>query len=413
MSSIKPQARKYGFIEYLSLNVAPKLLGPQGWPEWFGGILLGLVNVLFFAWALKPFTIYSGYLNWGQHIYSNLLGLNVVGMPKASPLFETTSIGDIGLFLGAFVAAVLAGEFKLRLPSRRLDVLEGGLGGLLMALGVVLAAGCNWGGYFSAIAALSFHGYLMFVGLLAGGFIGALYVEWRTRREFERLELEVEDKASEESSLERRSVNRSFKLLLGLLVTGLLLWYMSSVVGGEKFAIILLMGIVVGVVLQRCRFCFASAFRDILRGGGEFRRSARLQVGIALGILVGASGVAVLKYMGYVSLEAYVKASGWSNVIGGVLFGLGMVIAGACASGSLWRAAEGHVKIWIALLAAVLSYAPLRYLVRKYASWIYGPKISLVSTLGWAWGLTFIYLTNIAWILAVLYLTYKRGIKSG
>ena len=400
--------RNPGFAEHLSGLLRRGLLSRGGWPEWLGGILLGLINILFFAWAQKPFTIYSGFLNWGQHLYAGLAGLKEFGVPGEGPLANKTSVGDIGLLLGAFLAAAAAGEFRLRAPARALDYLEGAVGGLLMAMGVVLAVGCNWGGFFSAITALSLHGYLMFLGLLAGGFLGALYVEWRARREAEELELELEVVEVRE----RRSRPGALPALAALALPAALLWRLTST-GGGYYAVILIMGIAVGVVIQRSRFCFATAFRDILRGGGEFRRSVRLQVGIALGILVGATGTAVLKYMGYVDPAAYVKPAGWSNVAGGLLFGLGMVLSGGCASGSLWRAAEGHVKLWVALAAAVLSYAPLRHLVRAGAPWIYGEKILLVSELGWAGGLAFIYATLILWIIFLLYLDYRRGMGRG
>ena len=411
--------RARGFTDYLYKVIATKIFGSKGWPEWIGGILLGFINILFFAWALKPFTIYTGFLNWGQHIYAYIAGSNPLGSPRVHPLLERTSVGDIGLLLGAFLAAILAGEFRLRFPSSKLDYAEGALGGFLMALGVVLAVGCNWGGFFSAITALSAHGFFMFIGLLIGGLLGSLYVGWRTRAEFERLELEFSEESLESSVSEERKGGIPYTLIrisgltLLVLVISAIVSYMLRAPDGGKFIGILLMGMAVGVVIQRSRFCFASAFRDILHGGGEFKRSVRLQIGIALGIMVGATGVFILKYMGYVSPEAYVKSAGWSNIVGGILFGLGMVIAGGCASGSLWRAAEGHVKLWVALAAAILSYAPLRYVIRTHAEWIYGPKISLVSTLGWAWGLIFVYLTMTAWILLVLYLDYRRGMAYG
>lgn len=144
MSKAGPQARERGgFASYLSQRLVSRLLGPQGWPEWLGGLLLGVANLVFFTLAHKPFTIYTGFLNWGQHLYSSVLGVDTFGRPSSPPLSERTSVGDIGLFLGALIAALLAGEFKLRVPSSLLDYVEGALGGLMMALGVVLAVGCN------------------------------------------------------------------------------------------------------------------------------------------------------------------------------------------------------------------------------------------------------------------------------
>jgi len=37
------------------------------------------------------------------------------------------------------------------------------------------------------------------------------------------------------------------------------------------------------------------------------------------------------------------------SLLGGLVFGIGMIFAGGCASGSLWRMGEGHVKLWVAV----------------------------------------------------------------
>ncbi len=38
-----------------------------------------------------------------------------------------------------------------------------------------------------------------------------------------------------------------------------------------------------------------------------------------------------------------------------IIFGIGMTIAGGCTVGATWRAGEGHVKLWLALVGIVLS----------------------------------------------------------
>jgi hypothetical protein len=398
-----------GFAWYVKSRLSA-VFGPRGWPEWLGGILLGIVNILFLALAHKPFSIYTGFYNWGSHIYQAL----GAGFSKAVEpiLANVTSAGDIGLFLGAFTAALLAGEVALRKPARLLDYGEAALGGLLMALGVIFARGCNWGGFFSAITALSLHGYIMMIGLLIGGYIGALYVEWRARREEVELELELleapQAMADGGYPTELRAPSSGFPYRLAGLAAAatllaVLLWAASAIAGPVTAGAILL-GFMVGVVLQRARFCFATAFRDILRGSGEFERSVRLQIGIALGIMVGATGAAALKYMGYVPADAYVKPASPLGILGGILFGIGMVLAGGCASGSLWRAAEGHVKLWVALLAAVLSYVPLK---NALSGLVGGTPVPLFK-LGWAEALALVYASMVAWIVFVLYLEYRR-----
>ncbi len=404
--------RNYGFREYLIDKVILRVFSNSGWPEWLGGILLGIVNILFVVWALKPFTIYTGYLNWGQSLYS-AIGIQVFGLPKAFPLFEKTSVGDIGLFIGAFLAALLSNEFRLRMPNSRLDYVEAVIGGLLMALGVVFARGCNWGGFFSAITVLSLHGYLMFIGLLLGGVLGSMYVKWRVNYDARRLELELESP----NSINTISSNLRAQKIVATVLIALLMSYILTMFAmnpsGDLYLGILLLGILVGLIIQRSRFCFATAFRDIIHGGGEFHRSVRLQIGIVLGILVSSTGVFVLKYQGLIDPMLYVKSSSIFNVLGGILFGLGMVIAGGCASGSLWRAAEGHVKLWIALIASILSYPIFKTIIESSIPWIHGLKISLINILGWGGTILFVYISMLAWTTIVLYLEYRRVKENG
>ncbi len=403
------------FRGYLKSKVIYRIFSNTGWPEWIGGILLGLVNILFVIWALKPFTIYTGYLNWGRNIYS-MFGVQVFGLPKTIPLFEKTSVGDIGLFIGAFLAAILSNEFRIRLPNSRLDYIEAIAGGLLMALGVVFARGCNWGGFFSAITVLSLHGYLMFIGLLIGGLLGSMYIKWRVSYDAKRLELEL-DKLDTVNTVNPASsglrLQKITATILVVLLLAIALTTFTTNPNGDLYLGILLLGIIVGIVIQRSRFCFATAFRDIVHGGGEFRRSVRLQIGIVLGIIVGATGVFILKYQGIIDPMLYVKSSSVFNILGGILFGLGMVIAGGCASGSLWRAAEGHIKLWVALIASVLSYPVFKTVIESNVKWIFGSQVSLIDIFGWGGSILFLYISMLVWLLVILYLDYRRGGRYG
>ncbi|MET1127902.1 MAG: YeeE/YedE thiosulfate transporter family protein [Thermoproteota archaeon] len=408
-------AGRSGFAYYVKLSLAGRLFSNRGWPEAVGGIILGLVNILYLILANKPFSIYTGFLNWGQHIYS-ALGLDgLVGAPKASPLAERTSVGDIGLLLGALLAALAAGEFKLKRIGKE-GYVDAVAGGLLMALGVVLAFGCNWGGFFSAITALSLHGYAMMVGLIFGGYLGLKYVNWRSARLFEKalkeLELEAEAPAASAGN-PGADANpgraRSPVALPAALILAAAAVAATWAVGGSRFAALMMLGVLVGVTLQRSRFCFATAFRDLL-GGAEQARAARLQVGIALGIAVGATGAAALKYMGFIDPAVYVKPVGPLNIVGGILFGFGMSIAGGCASGSLWKAAEGNTGLMAALATAVLSYPLFKALLGPSIKRLANPGVFLPDVMGWAGALAFVYLSMLGWILFSLYMAYQRRV---
>ncbi|MEE9524701.1 MAG: YeeE/YedE thiosulfate transporter family protein [Thermodesulfovibrionales bacterium] len=106
-------------------------------------------------------------------------------------------------------------------------------------------------------------------------------------------------------------------------------------------------GFIYGMCLQYGRFCFASAFRDLFAVGVP-----RMVVGIMIATFL----------FGFTS--AFVNATGWSTfhpapsgihaVIAGARFGVGMVFAGGCASGSLYKTGEGHgVALMVVLSISV------------------------------------------------------------
>ncbi len=106
-------------------------------------------------------------------------------------------------------------------------------------------------------------------------------------------------------------------------------------------------GFIYGMCLQYGRFCFASAFRDLFAVGVP-----RMAVGIMIATVL----------FGFTS--AFVNATGWSTfhpaptsihaAIAGAIFGVGMVFAGGCASGSLYKTGEGNgVSLLVVLSISV------------------------------------------------------------
>jgi len=383
-----------------------KIFGSKGWSPIIAGILIGLVNIVSYVWVKKPFTVYTGFLNWGQHIYS-LIGLSsIAGVPKLIPLLEPTSVGDIGAIIGAMIAASLANEFAIRRISNRVEVFEAIAGGVLMALGVSLAFGCNWGGFLSAITSLSLHGFAFLVGALIGGYLGLKYVTWKAEKIMK--ELEIVSSSSEEFtqilsvSKARKSLGKYVVLAVAIVMLTLLTAYYASI--GSPMIGGLFIGITIGILLQRARFCFATAFRDLFNGP-ENARALDIHKGIAIAILVGSTGVFALKFMGMVKEDIGVAPVHIINTVGGLLFTFGSVLAGGCASGILWRTGEGHIKAWIALLTTVLAYPIFSQLIRPYVA--DNPRIFIPYSIGWiqAFILMIIFITF--YILSIYYLEYK------
>ncbi|MDN8624319.1 MULTISPECIES: YeeE/YedE thiosulfate transporter family protein [Corynebacterium] len=116
----------------------------------------------------------------------------------------------------------------------------------------------------------------------------------------------------------------------------------------------LMLGTVLGYVMQRGRFCVTGMLRDIFT-----LKTWRGFVALLVVIAVHAVGLAALTSLGVITPEVDDFAP-FAVIIGGFLFGVGIVLAGGCASGTWYRSGEGLVGSWIALLTYGLSAAAMK-----------------------------------------------------
>jgi uncharacterized membrane protein YedE/YeeE len=113
-----------------------------------------------------------------------------------------------------------------------------------------------------------------------------------------------------------------------------------------SFAILagLLVGILFGFALQRGRFCMNSAIRDSI-----LLQDMTLAKSVAIAVLVSMFGFAIMDAAGWIAVNP--KPLVWgANLVGGIIFGIGMVLAGGCASGITYRVGEGMVGALAALI---------------------------------------------------------------
>jgi uncharacterized membrane protein YedE/YeeE len=103
-------------------------------------------------------------------------------------------------------------------------------------------------------------------------------------------------------------------------------------------------GLVFGFALSRGRFCMNSAFRDII-----VLKDYTLLKAVALAILVSMIGFAIMDRTGVISVSPVTFWWG-ANMLGGFIFGIGMVLAGGCASGITYRTGEGMVSAMVAVV---------------------------------------------------------------
>jgi hypothetical protein len=367
-----------------------RVLFRQQWPDMVGGVLLGLLSILIVAWA-RPWGIVGGIRNWADWVF---YGIGVIHETPEHPLFFSSSIMDIGLLLGAFAAALLAGEFALR-TSPKLEIAKGFCGGILMGVGSALAMGCNVGAFYTTLINFSANGFVMMIGLIGGAYIGLRYLLWELEHFPAAPSATVKPKQSA-SAFDRKAVQPYVggAVILGTLVSASIYnQYDYTTIGG-----LLLFGMLFGIVLQRSRFCFVRAFRDPFMTG-----DASIAKAIVISILIGAVGVAILKWNGFRAQSLYVVPTfGWGSLVGGLIFGIGMVIAGGCGSGTLWRAAEGHLKLWMALISFALTNSLMNvFLEETGLKDRLGAQVFLPGVLGWQGAFLAIALVLFLWYLVL------------
>jgi uncharacterized membrane protein YedE/YeeE len=114
----------------------------------------------------------------------------------------------------------------------------------------------------------------------------------------------------------------------------------------------LVLGIAAGYVMHRSDFCLAGMFRDLFL----FRRTVMLRSFV---LLVAASMVffEAARRLGLLSVYPFplLYAPTAANVIGGCLFGVGMVFAGGCVVGTLYKMGAGSVLSMTAFVGLIVG----------------------------------------------------------
>lgn len=120
------------------------------------------------------------------------------------------------------------------------------------------------------------------------------------------------------------------------------------------------LGALFGAIAQRTHFCTMGAIGDVLSMGDWSRmRQWALAAGVAI------IGFSLLAWAGLIDPTQTLHASSrwlWlSALVGGLLFGFGMVLASGCGSKTLVRVGSGNLKALIVMLVLGLAaYATLK-----------------------------------------------------
>jgi hypothetical protein len=167
-------------LPYASSFVSSLLHGP--WSLLAGAIVLAVLNWFTLILSGQPWRITWGFALWAAQLAS-WLGWNSTTSPfwgseasqavlQAGIFADVSSVMNLGIVLGAILAAALAGRLVPKGNFTPALILTTLLGGLIMGYGAFLAYGCNVSAFFGGIASTSVHGWVWIMFALIGTAIG-------------------------------------------------------------------------------------------------------------------------------------------------------------------------------------------------------------------------------------------------
>jgi uncharacterized membrane protein YedE/YeeE len=377
-----PVSAPPGLLSALKQSDTFRVLLVQPWTYLTGAVLLAvlagaLMNATGSPWGVTTALTYWGAWAWGivggdPHSWSyfadtspafNKAGVNILN--------HAGSVIDIGLIFGAFLATLLASQFKIKHIKSSRQVWGAVLGGLLMGVGARMSFGCNIGALFSGVPSMSLHGWVFMVFIFLGAMIGSkLLVAYfigapaiSTGGPMPAAQAAAPAAAAPAAGGGIKRIQRTrvvkkentvqFPLGIALLVVLTVIGYVYAVVlKSPMLAVFWTIGIGLGFTLQRSRFCFTAAMRDpVLTGGTNLTKAVVVALAVST-LLVSALQLAAYLKTGNFAAAAkigLVSPVGVHTAVGALMFGIGAVISGGCASGTLMRVGEGFVQQWIAL----------------------------------------------------------------
>lgn len=146
----------------------------------------------------------------------------------------------------------------------------------------------------------------------------------------------------------------------------------------------LLLGVMAGIIMHRSDFCITGMFRDFFL----FRHTHRLK---ALLLLIIASMVLfeLARQAGLLPIYPFpvLGSPSLANLAGGLVFGIGMVLAGGCVVGTLYKMGAGSVISAVALAGIIIGsglYAEIHPQWKSFmtATTIFNGKITVPQIIG-------------------------------
>lgn len=144
-------------------------------------------------------------------------------------------------------------------------------------------------------------------------------------------------------------------------------------------------GCIFGFILQKSRFCFTASMRDpVITGSTSVTRAVLIAFAVTTILFAAIQYSAVSKGLPMPG-QSYVVPISFATLAGAFIFGIGMVIAGGCASGTLMRVGEGFfmqlLSLFFFVVGSLIGAAHFGWWKENFI--VHGPKIFLPDVFGW------------------------------
>ena len=372
-------------------------------------IALGVLAAYYFGITGTYWAVTGEFTRWGGHILQ-LAGVDIsdwgyykIMNMNGNSLTRIDGVMIIGMFAGCIAAAFWGNNVKLRMPASKIRIAQALIGGIIAGFGARLGMGCNLASLFTGIPQFSAHAWFFTLAMIIGVYLGTKV----TMLAFFQSKIKLQKVSCNKDLNKDKQKVKSLFTIGSFVFIAMIIWalYLIFIVNSQKLGIAMLFGAAFGLLIAKAQICFTSAFRDIFTTG-------RSELAIAIMIGMAVSTIGVFSYI-MIGTPAKIMWAGPNAIIGGLLFGFGIVLAGGCECGWMYRAVEGQVHFWIVGIGNVIGATLLAFMWDGFSlslatSW---PKINLLESFGQYGGLFMNYIFLFLLFLLILKLEKNYRIK--
>jgi len=166
-------------------------------------------------------------------------------------------------------------------------------------------------------------------------------------------------------------------------------------------------GFLFGFFLQKGDLCASSAMSEVIM----FKDRSKIW-GFWVAIVTTMLSISIIDFFGFIDVNP--KAFYWMNyLVGGVLFGVGIVLAGGCISGVLYKSGTGNINSIMALMSipfgiAAVEVGPFKEFNLWMKTFVINGSNGEPLTLYYLTGIPYLLLAIIFVVGTILYLLFRR-----